>query len=220
MKNYYETLELEKSCSQEEISWAYSRLALKYHPKRNEAKDFTYNNFKFAEIAEAFEVLSNYEFKAIFDFNGYDALTNGILDKQGNLKGGYKFSGNSYKIFEGYFGTKNPYTLIKDTDRINDEFGTLFGSAFGGLYNNFTDPPKDLEIQVELTLEELYIGCFKKVTFNKVINNFDGRTTETIETSKDIQIFKGTKCGDIKIYKGEGNQKPGYTNCNFLFQPI
>ena len=35
MKNYYEILEIEKNSSQEEISWAYSRLALKFHPKKN-----------------------------------------------------------------------------------------------------------------------------------------------------------------------------------------
>jgi DnaJ-class molecular chaperone len=59
MKNYYEFLEIEKNSSQEEISWAYSRLALKFHPKKNEQKDFIFNNFKFAQIAEAYEVLAN-----------------------------------------------------------------------------------------------------------------------------------------------------------------
>lgn len=59
MKSYYEILELESNATQEEISWAFSRLSLKYHPKRNEKKDFIYNNFKFSEIAEAYEVLSN-----------------------------------------------------------------------------------------------------------------------------------------------------------------
>ena len=58
MKNYYEILDLEKDATQEQISWAYSRLALKYHPKRNEQKDFIYNNHQFSRIAEAYEVLS------------------------------------------------------------------------------------------------------------------------------------------------------------------
>lgn len=62
MKDYYNVLELEKKANQEEINWAYSRLALKHHPKRNPPEDFIYNNYKFAEIAEAFEVLSNCRF--------------------------------------------------------------------------------------------------------------------------------------------------------------
>ena len=34
-ENYYEILELPRTCSQEEISESYSRLSLKYHPKVN-----------------------------------------------------------------------------------------------------------------------------------------------------------------------------------------
>lgn len=156
------------------------------------------------------------EYKAIFDFYGYDGLSNGILDNDGNLKGGYKFSGNSYKIFEKYFGTKNPYTLIKDTDKINDEFGTLFGSAFGGLYNNFSDSPSNLEVNLECTLEELYKGGVKQLKYKKIINNRDARTTKEQEFVKDIEIIKGTICGTKKTHVGEGHQKPGYQNGNFI----
>lgn len=77
MKDYYNTLELERNASQEEIAWAYSRLALKFHPKRNEQKDFTYNNYKFAEIAEAYEVLSTC--KIITIFNKYELYFNFFL---------------------------------------------------------------------------------------------------------------------------------------------
>lgn len=59
MTDYYQTLELSRDASQEEISWAYSRLALKYHPKRNRDTDFIVNNFYFNQISEAYEVLSN-----------------------------------------------------------------------------------------------------------------------------------------------------------------
>jgi DnaJ-class molecular chaperone len=58
-KNYYEILEINRSCSQEDISNAYRRLSLKYHPKRNDTKDFATNNISFHEIAEAYEVLGD-----------------------------------------------------------------------------------------------------------------------------------------------------------------
>lgn len=58
MKNYYEILELELNANQEEIAWAYNRLSLKYHPKKNPKDDLIYNNHKFSLIAEAYEVLS------------------------------------------------------------------------------------------------------------------------------------------------------------------
>lgn len=58
-RDYYEILELTRKCSQEDIANAYRRLALKYHPKRNDSKDFATNNSSFNEIAEAYEVLSD-----------------------------------------------------------------------------------------------------------------------------------------------------------------
>jgi hypothetical protein len=75
------------------------------------------------------------------------------LDKQGNLKGGYKYGGNAYLIFEKFIGTSNPFALIKDCNRIvykddrnDDEFGTMFGSGFGGLNEKGLDPLKDIEV--------------------------------------------------------------------------
>ena len=58
-KNYYETLEISRKCTQEEISNAYRRLSLKYHPKTHEAKFYAINEFFFNQIAEAYEVLSD-----------------------------------------------------------------------------------------------------------------------------------------------------------------
>jgi len=46
-------------------------------------------------------------------------LKNGIPDgKSGSLKGGYRFSGNSYEIFEKFFGTNNPFTVSLDGKEI------------------------------------------------------------------------------------------------------
>lgn len=50
--DYYQILEVDKSCSIEEIKKAYRKLALKYHPDHNSAtKD------KFNEIKEAYDFL-------------------------------------------------------------------------------------------------------------------------------------------------------------------
>jgi DnaJ-class molecular chaperone len=58
-KNYYESLELSRGCTAEDISNAYRRLALKYHPKKNDQKDYAVNNYLFHNVAEAYEVLSD-----------------------------------------------------------------------------------------------------------------------------------------------------------------
>jgi hypothetical protein len=45
--------------------------------------------------------------------------------------GGYRFAGNSYEIFEKFFGNPNPWT---DKYEFNgsDQYGSLFSDAFGG----------------------------------------------------------------------------------------
>ena len=64
MKTYYEILEIEKTASKDEIKNSYKKLALKYHPDRNQ----DYNKKeqcedKFKEISEAYEILSDDEKK-------------------------------------------------------------------------------------------------------------------------------------------------------------
>ena len=131
--NYYEILELPRKCSQEEISESFRRLSLKYHPKLSSPENSAVNEFKFQQLAEAYEVLSDPNKKGIFDIYGKEGLYNGIVDKNGNLKGGYKFLGNAHEIFEKFMGTSNPFTLVRDGEKMNDEFGSAFGSAYGGV---------------------------------------------------------------------------------------
>lgn len=217
MLNYYEILELEKNASQEEIAWNYSRLSLKFHPKKNEQKDLVYNNVKFSQIAEAFEVLSNHSLKGVYDFYGNEGLKYGVLDDQGNLKGGYKFNGDAFTVFEKYFGTRNPHMLLKDSEPSNDDFGSMFNSGFGGLYNITSHPPKDIELELEVSLEEIYCGALKCIKYKKTIVETSGRTTVEKEFERDIEVIRGVNAGEKYIFIGEGNEKLGYSNCKSIY---
>lgn len=52
--------------------------------------------------------------RGVYDIHGNETLRNGIVDKNGAIKGAYKYGGNAYEIFEKFFGTTNPFALIKD----------------------------------------------------------------------------------------------------------
>lgn len=65
MKDYYNILEVERGCSQEDIKKAYRKLAIKYHPDKNPDGDA-----KFKEIAEAYGVLGDEEKRKNYDRGG------------------------------------------------------------------------------------------------------------------------------------------------------
>jgi len=52
--------------------------------------------------------------RGVYDTHGFETLRSGIVDKSGAIKGAYKYGGNAYEIFEKFFGTTNPFSLIKD----------------------------------------------------------------------------------------------------------
>jgi DnaJ family protein B protein 13 len=39
-----------------------------------------------------------------------------LLNIKKDLKGGYRFAGNPEAIFEGFFGTSNPFAQLIDSD--------------------------------------------------------------------------------------------------------
>ena len=80
--NYYETLEIDREASFETISQAFKRLSLKYNPAKNPTNQAS-NAVKFAEICEAWEVLSNPSHKGIFDKYGEWGLKNEFKNELG-----------------------------------------------------------------------------------------------------------------------------------------
>lgn len=209
-KNYYEILELNKECSNEDIFVAYKRLSLKFHPKSNSSKDFAVNNYQFHQISEAFIVLSNSKLRGIYDVYGKDGLINGVLDNAGNILGGFKYTGNAFQVFEKFFGTVNPFALIRDGFLIDSEWGSMFNTSLA------EEKLKDLEIDYFLTLEEIFEGGVKKVNFKKIAINEDKRTTFIKNCSVEIEVHPGVPENSVISFPRLGNEMPGRTASNLI----
>lgn len=70
-RDYYETLDVERNASKDEIKKAYRKLALQYHPDKNKAKDA---EERFKEISEAYAVLHDDEKRKMYDQYGHAGI--------------------------------------------------------------------------------------------------------------------------------------------------
>ena len=215
--DYYSILELPRNCSQEDIAEAYRYLSLKYHPKISTQENSAQSEYHFQKLCESYEVLSDPIKKGIYDIYGSHGLKNGIIDKKGNIKGGYRYMGNGHEIFEKFMGTANPFALKSDSEkeRMNIETAAAFEKSFGEqkIEKNILPP---IDIDLECTLEELYNGCVKTVNYKKKAISYDLRTTEDKEVSVDVEIFKGYDKTTIIPFKEMGNEAPGVKNSDLI----
>jgi len=90
--NLYEVLEVEATCSPDELKQSYRRLARKYHPDTNTVDPAAEAHFK--EVSQAYEILSDPERRANYDRFGSD------VGAGGNPFG----TGSVQDIFDMFFG--------------------------------------------------------------------------------------------------------------------
>ncbi len=106
-KDYYTTLGVPRTASQEDIKKAYRKLAHEFHPDKKGG-----NEAKFKELNEAYQVLSDPTKKSNYDnygfayndggFQGGDAGQSNFWDFFGGGRGGGRSQGGTEDIFEAF----------------------------------------------------------------------------------------------------------------------
>ena len=141
-KDYYATLGLEKGASDDEIKRAFRKLAIKYHPDKNQGNKEAEEKFK--DINEAYQVLSDPEKKA-----RYDQFGTADFDGSGFGSGG--FGGFDFSDMGGF----------------GDIFESFFGGGGSSRRRNGPTKGADIEYTLNLTFEEAVFGVEKEITVNR-----------------------------------------------------
>lgn len=215
-KNYYEILELSRSAQLDEISAAYRRLASRWHPRKHR-EDLNTAMYVFNELTEAFEVLSDPTFRAIYDSYGEYTLKDGVRVEGSQDPIKYQYRGNADEVFEKFFGSSNPF--FEDYRVLDKNLpNSIFGSAEGGLSAPKRICPEDLIIQISCTLSELYNGCSKTVEYHRRRLNPDKRNTSLQKESKTIQIRAGYSKDTRLTFQGEGHESAGAGTSDLIME--
>lgn len=173
VKDYYETLGVDKKASQDEIKKAYRRLARKYHPDLNPGDKASEHKFK--ELNEAYEVLGDEKKRTEYDRYGKTPF-----------EGGPGFDYRTYTSGDRF-----------DFGGFGDVFSDLFGAKAGAETVDLRGP--DLVMGLELSLEEAFSGVTKPITFNREVACRDCGGTGA-ETYRQCEECKGT--GKVTTSKG------------------
>jgi curved DNA-binding protein len=198
-RDYYETLGVSKTASEDEIRSGFRKLARKYHP--DVAKDKASAEEKFKQINEAYEVLSDPEKRKKYDqlganWNqpggfqpppGWGAQPGGGFRRSSGGSGGgveFEFNGTGFSdFFEAFFG------------------GGRGQAGFGrgtGRPGSAAERGSDVEADIMVTLEEALRGSKRTVSLRR-------NSSSKLETYQ-VKIPLGVHEGQRIRLAGQGEE--------------
>jgi molecular chaperone DnaJ len=144
MADFYSVLGVARTASDEEIKKAYRKLAMTYHPDRNDGSKDAEEKFK--AITEAYDVLRDPQKRAAYDRYG-----------EAGLRGGAGAAGFHHVDLSEALGI-----FMRDFGL--GGFEDLFGGGAAGRTAGTVRSGADVRITIALTLAEVETGVEKKVT--------------------------------------------------------
>ena len=136
-RDYYEVLEVSRTCDAVELKAAFRKKAMKHHPDKNPG--CTESEGRFKELNEAYSVLSDPQKRAAYDRFGHE----GVNGMNAGGAGGAGFT-DVHDIFNEVFG---------------QAFGDMFGGGGRGGRPSGPQRGQDLRYDLEITLEQAYAGA-------------------------------------------------------------
>lgn len=167
-RDYYETLGVSKTATEDEIKSAFRKLARKHHP--DVAKDKKTAEEKFKQINEAYEVLSDPEKRRKYDELGANWNQPGGFQPPPNWGGGHG-GGGGFNPFGagGNGGVEFEFGGTGFSDFFEAFFGGGRGRTAGGFGQRAAGAERgsDVEADIMVTLEEALNGSTRQVSLRR-----------------------------------------------------
>jgi len=203
-RDYYETLGVNKSASQDEIKKAYRKAAIKYHPDKEGGDEE-----KFKEASEAYEILSNAEKKQRYDQFGHAGVGTSAASGGGQPGAGF-----------GGFGNVNGQRVHVNFEDLGVDIGDIFDSFFGGGFGGRqrVQRGRDVQTRVTISFEEAIAGIDnREIEYDKISRKNDGSTDRKRKTFK-MKIPAGIDDGVAIRLKGYGESIPNGEDGDLLVE--
>lgn len=194
MADPYSTLGVSRGATEADIKKAYRKLAKELHPDTNKGNPKATE--RFAEVTNAYDLLSDKDKRAQFDrgeidehgnpanpFAGFGGQQSGYRGSSGGFQGGFgdAAAADLGDLFEGLFGG-----------------GRSRGGGFGGFGGRAAPPPKGANVAYRLAVsfEDAATLAPQRITLQ------DGKTI-------DLKLPAGVETGTQMKLSGKGQPGPG-----------
>lgn len=207
-KDYYQTLGVAKTASEDDIKKAYRKLVRKYHPDVSKEADA---QNKTQEINEAYGVLGDAEKRA-----AYDELGRGHQYRAGQE---FRPPPDWGRGFGGGAGGPGAAGGFGDSDFFSDLFAN-----FGGGGRRRPQPPQkgeDNHASITIDLADTYHGATRTISLMVAERDAQDRIV-TRERNLSVNIPKGVTAGQQLRLSGQGQQGaagPGDLYLEIQFRP-
>ncbi|KAK6241732.1 DnaJ domain - like 10 [Theobroma cacao] len=234
--DYYKILQVDRNAKDEDLKKAYRKLVMKWHPDKN-PKNKKEAEAKFKQIAEAYEVLSDPQKRALYDKYGEEGVKGAASPPESEVAtffstgdGPTTFRFNSRdaedmfaellsfsRTFGGGSGMRGTrFTSSLFGDDIFGSFGEGMGGGGGPMHPGGPRKAPPIENKLPCSLEELYKGTTKKMKISREIADISGKTSQ-VEEILTFDVKPGWKIGTKIIFKEKGNEQPNVIPADIVF---
>ncbi|MDD5368609.1 MAG: DnaJ C-terminal domain-containing protein [Anaerolineaceae bacterium] len=203
-RDYYKVLGVERNATEQEIKKAYRKLALKFHPDRNQGDKAAEERFK--EINEAYQVLSDKQKRARYDQLGESYSR---YQQTGGSPSGFDWSQWVSQQQGQSGGARVEYGDIEDLfgGGFSDFFSQIFGGMGGARQGAGARSRRSTRTQPELQTYEQPVT----ISFSEAYAGGQ-RTLQVGNRRLDVKIPAGAKTGTKVRIPGGGPAGPDGRN--------